>query len=174
MNSHYNHCILEEDVPNVYMSNYSAAEFNQQVHRGHITPHQMHFGLAYNMQLQDLGPIAQQGNQNADVDNHNDAMFDDEDDASLPPPLVRDGEYDDIQSSDDEEDEEDDTGNELAIVIPIVIHFFGLLSRYYRARVTIGLLSVRRIYIGISTILLSDYYREYVTQVKKWIAIGLQ
>lgn len=88
MNSHYNHCILEEDAPNVYMSNYSAAEFNQQVHRGHITPHQMHFGLAYNMQLQDVGPIAQQANQHVDVDNHNDAMFDDEDDASLPPPMV--------------------------------------------------------------------------------------
>jgi hypothetical protein len=68
----------------------------------------MHFGLAYNMQLQDVGPIAQQANQHVDVDNHNDAMFYDEDDASLPPPMVRDGEYDDIQSSDDEEDEEDD------------------------------------------------------------------
>jgi hypothetical protein len=27
----------------------------------------------------------------------------------------------------------ENTGNELTIVIPIVIHFFGLLSRYYRA-----------------------------------------
>jgi hypothetical protein len=106
MNSHYNHCILEEDVPNMYMrSYYSAAEFNQQVNRGHITPHHMHFGFAYNMQLQDVSPIAQQASQNVDVDHHNDAMFDD---VSLPPPLIRDGEYDDVPSSDDEEDEEDE------------------------------------------------------------------
>ena len=109
-NSHYNHCILEEDDANVPLQNYTVGEFNRQVARGNITPHQLHFGLAYNAQLRDPGPISQQ-HPPADVPTEEDTpadinVFEGVDDDEIPPPLQRD---DDADSSDDEDFGEDDS-----------------------------------------------------------------
>ena len=59
------------------------------------------------------------------------------------------------------------TGNELTIVIPIVIQFFRLLSHYYRKGITIGLLSACTFHMGTGMVLLSDCYRLFTSLMSK-------
>lgn len=78
-NSQYNRCILEEDDTNVPLQHYSVQEFNQEVARGNTTPHQLHFGLAYNSQLQ-YPPQDSQSKEDPELEVN---VFDDLDDGNV-------------------------------------------------------------------------------------------
>jgi hypothetical protein len=66
--SQYNHCILEEDDANIPLQHYFEQEFNQEVARGNTTPHQLHFGLAYNSQLQYPPPQDSQSKEDSKLE----------------------------------------------------------------------------------------------------------
>lgn len=60
MTSHLNGCVQVESAPNVAPNNYTAAEFNREITKGNINPHQFCTGLPYRMLINNPGPISQQ------------------------------------------------------------------------------------------------------------------
>ena len=60
MTSHLNGCVQVESAPNVAPNNYTAAEFNREITKGNINPHQFRTGLPYRMLINNPGLISQQ------------------------------------------------------------------------------------------------------------------
>lgn len=55
--AHRSTCVTVPEISNIHPTNYTAAEFNRELRSGSVNPHQFRPGLAYNLQLRNVGPI---------------------------------------------------------------------------------------------------------------------